>query len=156
MVSTGVQRLKVWLRLGKKVSSLLRVCISKICSTGDWEFENSALMGILKLNSAGDMHFKASTMLRIWMMYCRGFPLEELKDILVYFQPINNCSFSFRFICKQWLYLNAYAYLTNHWTFSNKTSVKRMERQENYRILKYICINFCEYFCTKETDILVR
>ena len=55
MVSTGVQRLKVWLCLAKKISSLLRVCSSKVCSAGDWEFENSILMGILKFNSVGDM-----------------------------------------------------------------------------------------------------
>ena len=32
---------------------------------GDWEFGNLVLMGILKLNSAGDMYFEALALLRI-------------------------------------------------------------------------------------------
>ena len=58
-------RFEVWTPLGKKISSSLRVCSPKFCSVGDWEFENLTLMGILKLNSAGDMYFKALALLRI-------------------------------------------------------------------------------------------
>ena len=64
--SIGVYGLKFWTPLGKKVLSSLRVCSSKFSgSVGDWEFGNIVLMGILKLNSAGDMFFRALALVRI-------------------------------------------------------------------------------------------
>ena len=88
-------------------------------------------------------------------MYRRGFLLNGIKISSYIFNLSVIILSQFHFICKQWLYSNAYAYLTKLWTFSNKTQ-KRKERQTNFCTLKYFCINFHKYLCTKETDILVR
>ena len=45
-------------------------------STGDREFRDLTLMGILKLNSVGDIYSKVLALLRSRMMYCRGFLME--------------------------------------------------------------------------------
>ena len=56
--------------------TLVRIKDLKYNSAGDWEFVDLTLTGILKFNSARDMHFKVLAPLGIWMMYWGGFLLE--------------------------------------------------------------------------------